>query len=82
MYYSKQQLTKLYRKYFYGNNNTDDYDFIEDVSEKNGLLGNIVKEQDKYDLPPSAHSSTTLNPISFQIIEKIIYGKKWIFLEW
>ena len=87
MYYSKHHLTELYRRYFYGENDTTN-DAIRDKKphrEKNYFVTSTTKTdirgisqhtymlQDNVSALPSDNSDIP-KPFSFQVIEKIILG--------
>ena len=87
MYYSKHHLTELYRRYFYGENDTTN-DAIQDkkpyIENKNfvtnttktdirGIIQHTNMLQDKVSPLPSDNSDIP-KPFSFQVIEKIILG--------
>ena len=89
MYYSKHQLTELYRRYFYGENDTTN-NAIRDKKphrEKNYFVTSTTKTDIRGTIrhtnilqqnvsTVSSDSSDIPRPFSFQVIEKIILGKK------
>ena len=89
MYYSKHHLTELYRRYFYGENDTTN-DAIRDKKphrEKKYFVTSTTKKDVKGTTRDtdmlqenvstvSSDSSDIPRPFSFQVIEKIILGKK------
>ena len=89
MYYSKHQLTELYRRYFYGENDTTN-DAIRDKKphrEKKYFVTSTTKTDVRGTIrhtnmlqenvsTVSSDSSDIPRPFSFQVIEKIILGKK------
>ena len=88
MYYSKHHLTELYRRYFYGKNDTTNGAIQDKKSHRQnryfatstnnsdikGTNQYTKRIQENVSTFPSDNSADMPKPFSFQVIEKIILG--------